>query len=78
MYGQHGAFSMRSQMFPNAVNHQEFGLKTILNPGKIYYHEVIYKFGTFSQKDREPTIGWFCKQQMRKEARGNEELDYQN
>ena len=52
LYEKHGAFSMRSQMFPNAVNVPGFGLKTILNPGEIYYHETIYKFGTYSPKKR--------------------------
>ena len=52
LYEQHGALSMSSQIFPNAVNVPGFGLKTILNPGEMYYHETIYKFGTFSPKKR--------------------------
>ena len=46
-YEQHGGLSLRSQMFPNAVNVPSYGLKTILSPGEIYYHETIFKFGTF-------------------------------
>ena len=34
-------------MFPNAVNTPAYGLKTILSPGEMYYHETIFKFGTF-------------------------------
>ena len=61
LYEQHGAFSMRSQMFPNAVNQPKYGLKTILNPGEMYYNEIIYQFGTFTpnrrnkQDDKETT-----------------------
>ena len=47
LYKQHGGFSMKSQMFPNAVNTPSYGLKTILNPGEMYYHETIFKFGSF-------------------------------
>lgn len=47
IYEQHGGFSMRSQMFPNALNTPSYGLKTILNPGEMYYNEIIFKFGTF-------------------------------
>merc|ERR1719322_87247 len=47
LYEQHGGLSLRSQMFPNAVNVPSYGLKTILSPGEIYYHETIFKFGTF-------------------------------
>ena len=53
---------MRSQMFPNALNKPSYGLKTILNPGEIYYHEIIFKFGTFvpnrrnKQDDKEQEI----------------------
>ena len=62
LYEQHGAFSMRSQLFPNAVNIPEYGLKSVLIPGEIYYHEVIFKFGTFipnrrnKQDDKEQDL----------------------
>ena len=45
LYQQHGAFCLETQIYPNAINQQSFGLKTILNPGEIYYHQVVYKFG---------------------------------
>ena len=44
-YEQHGAFTMETQIFPNAVNIPEFGLKSVWNPGELYYHHVTYKFG---------------------------------
>ena len=44
MYEQHGGFCLETQLFPDAIN-QDFGLKSVLNPGEIYYHTVKYKFG---------------------------------
>ena len=64
LYTQHGGFSMRSQMFPNAINQPKYGLKTILNPGELYYHETIFKFGTFipnrrnKQDDKESALDY--------------------
>ncbi len=48
-YGKHGAFCLETQIFPDAINKiREFQLKTILNPGEIYYHNVVYKFGVLN------------------------------
>ncbi len=46
VYEQFGGFCLETQMYPNAVNEKNFGLKSILNPGEIYYHNVMYVFGT--------------------------------
>lgn len=43
-YLKHGAFCLETQKFPDAVHHDSFP-STILNPGQIYKHDVIYKFG---------------------------------
>ena len=46
MYEQHGGFCLETQLYPDAVNQAEnFGLKAVLNPGEIYYHNVIYNIG---------------------------------
>ena len=46
MYEQHGGFCLETQLYPDAVNQVEnFGLKSVLNPGEIYYHNVIYNIG---------------------------------
>ncbi len=42
-YKKHGGFALESQMFPDAIN-QSFPHDTILRPGQIYDHVVIYKF----------------------------------
>ena len=47
IYEQHGGLSLKSQILPNAVNVPSYGLKAILSPGEMYYHETIFKFGTF-------------------------------
>ena len=44
MYEQHGGFSLATGLYPDAVN-QDFGLKSVLFPGQIYYHNVNYRFG---------------------------------
>ncbi|XP_012270680.1 aldose 1-epimerase isoform X2 [Orussus abietinus] len=43
-YLKHGAFCLETQNYPDAVNHANFP-NSILRPGKIYSHTVIYKFG---------------------------------
>lgn len=45
VYEQFGGFCLETQIYPDAIN-QKFGLKTIVNPGEIYYHNVVYAFGT--------------------------------
>ena len=46
MYEQHGGFCLETQIYPDSINQDEnFGLKSVLNPGEIYYHNVIYAFG---------------------------------
>ncbi|XP_064551581.1 galactose mutarotase [Drosophila montana] len=43
-YVQHGGFSMQTQRYPDAVNNSEFPT-TIINPGQLYDHQVVYRFG---------------------------------
>lgn len=43
-YFKHGAFCLETQNYPDAVNHENFP-NSILEPGQVYYHIVIYKFG---------------------------------
>ncbi|KZC08668.1 PREDICTED: aldose 1-epimerase-like isoform X2 [Dufourea novaeangliae] len=43
-YFKHGAFCLETQNYPDAVNHKNFP-NPILEPGEIYCHTVIYKFG---------------------------------
>ncbi|XP_031827207.1 galactose mutarotase isoform X2 [Nomia melanderi] len=43
-YFKHGAFCLETQDYPDAVNHENFP-NSILEPGEIYRHNVIYKFG---------------------------------
>ena len=46
VYEQHGGFCLETQIYPDAINKAEnFGLKAVLYPGEIYYHNVIYNFG---------------------------------
>ncbi|KAJ6636264.1 Galactose mutarotase [Pseudolycoriella hygida] len=47
LYKKHGAFCLETQNFPDAVHHDNFP-SIVLNPGKLYRHEMIYKFGVFS------------------------------
>lgn len=44
-YEQFGGFCLETQVYPDSVNKKNFGLKSILNPGEIYYHNVMYIFG---------------------------------
>nr|AIF26753.1 hypothetical protein [uncultured bacterium fosmid pJB89E1] len=41
--GNRSAIAMESQMFPDSPNHPEFQ-STVLRPGEIYSHTVIYRF----------------------------------
>ena len=43
-YFKHAAFCLETQNYPDAVNHENFP-NSILRPGVIYNHIVIYKFG---------------------------------
>ncbi|XP_076753985.1 galactose mutarotase [Xylocopa sonorina] len=43
-YFKHAAFCLETQNYPDAVNHRNFP-NSILEPGKVYQHTVIYKFG---------------------------------
>ncbi|EFN72246.1 Aldose 1-epimerase [Camponotus floridanus] len=43
-YVKHCAFSIQPQNYPNAVNYSHFPC-SILQPGEIYCHDLIYKFG---------------------------------
>jgi len=42
-YGKHGGFCLETQTFPDAVN-QSFDHNSILRPGQVYDHQVMYKF----------------------------------
>lgn len=43
-YVRHGAFSLQTQKYPDAVNHCDFPTM-VLNPGQLYDHQVVYRFG---------------------------------
>ncbi|KAM0729161.1 Galactose mutarotase [Formica fusca] len=43
-YVKHCAFSIQPQNYPNAINYAHFPC-SILRPGEIYCHDLIYKFG---------------------------------
>lgn len=43
-YFKHAAFCLETQNYPDAVNHENFP-NSILRPGVIYNHVVVYKFG---------------------------------
>ncbi|KAG4076958.1 hypothetical protein HA402_015945 [Bradysia odoriphaga] len=43
-YYKHGGFALETQIYPDAVNHKNFP-NVIVNPGDVYKHEVIYRFG---------------------------------
>jgi aldose 1-epimerase len=42
-YGKHGGFCLETQTFPDAINHS-FDHDSILRPGQVYDHQVMYKF----------------------------------
>ncbi|XP_012226476.1 galactose mutarotase isoform X2 [Linepithema humile] len=43
-YLKHAAFCLETQNYPDAINHKNFP-NSVLRPGDIYNHIVIYKFG---------------------------------
>ncbi|KAK0167603.1 hypothetical protein PV327_004978 [Microctonus hyperodae] len=43
-YFKHGALCLETQNYPDAMNHKNFP-NSIMRPGEIYNHVVIYKFG---------------------------------
>ncbi|KAL0879594.1 hypothetical protein ABMA27_003321 [Loxostege sticticalis] len=43
-YRRHGAFCLETQKYPDAVHHSNFP-STVLAPGDVYVHKVVYKFG---------------------------------
>lgn len=46
-YHQFGGVCLETQLYPDAINKPSFGLKSVWNPGQVYQHHVVYKFGTF-------------------------------
>lgn len=44
-YYKHGALCLETQNYPNGINHGEFP-KSVLYPGEVYEHFVVYKFLT--------------------------------
>ncbi|XP_017764406.1 PREDICTED: aldose 1-epimerase [Eufriesea mexicana] len=46
-YFKHAAFCLETQNYPDAVNHANFP-NSIVEPGQIYRHIVIYKFGVIA------------------------------
>lgn len=45
-YLKHGAFCFEPQKYPDAINHPKEFESTILNPGEMYRHKIIFKFVT--------------------------------
>ncbi|KAH8371366.1 hypothetical protein KR093_007084 [Drosophila rubida] len=43
-YVQHGAFCLETLKYPDAMNNPEFP-SIMLNPGQLYDHQVVYRFG---------------------------------
>lgn len=43
-YFKHAAFCLETQNYPDAVNHENFP-NSVIRPGDIYNHIVVYKFG---------------------------------
>lgn len=44
-YFKHGAFCLETQNYPDAINHPNFP-DSVIKPGQLYEHVVIYKFTT--------------------------------
>ena len=42
-YGQHAAFCLETQQFPDYVNHPKFP-QSILRPGQTYHHNTVFRF----------------------------------
>ncbi|KAG7207662.1 hypothetical protein KM043_009281 [Ampulex compressa] len=55
LYRRHGAFVLSPQNYPDAINIKSFP-SCILYPGKVYVHDMSYKFGLLSRnlEDRRP------------------------
>lgn len=47
-YRRHGAFVLSPQNYPNAINIDNFP-SCILYPGKVYVHDMTYKFGLLTK-----------------------------
>ncbi|XP_001353526.1 aldose 1-epimerase [Drosophila miranda] len=43
-YVRHGSFCLETQKYPDAMNHDDFP-SIVLNPGQLYDHQVVYRFG---------------------------------
>lgn len=43
-YFKHTAFCLETQNYPDAINHKNFP-NSVLRPGDVYNHIVVYKFG---------------------------------
>ncbi|KAJ2941130.1 hypothetical protein O0L34_g10365 [Tuta absoluta] len=52
-YRRRGAFCLETQTYPDAVHHANFPT-VILNPGEVYCHQVLYKFGV--DKENQPHV----------------------
>ena len=57
-YRRHAAFCLETQIYPDAVNHENFP-SPILKPGDIYNHKVSYRFGTIVNDEPHVVIAWF-------------------
>ena len=44
-----GAVALETQKFPDAIHHESFVEKAVLNPGEIYKHTCIYKFSSIKK-----------------------------
>ena len=52
-WGKHlyrGAVALETQMFPDAINQENFTAEPVLNPGETYTHTCIYKFSVAPRK----------------------------
>lgn len=47
IYGQHSAFALETQNFPDAINHVNFP-SCVLRPGEVYRHQTWYRFSVAS------------------------------
>lgn len=48
LYHRHGGFALTPQNYPNAVNIEHFP-SCVLYPGKVYIHDMTYKFGVLHE-----------------------------
>ncbi|XP_019699819.1 aldose 1-epimerase [Harpegnathos saltator] len=49
-YYRHGGFALTPQNYPNAVNIEHFP-SCVLHPGKVYIHDMTYKFGVLFEDE---------------------------